>query len=590
MATTYTIQAGSRSAAIAIPAGAFIKITAAVTAYSAEYSLNSAQEAAGGLAVWVAWTGSPLSPTETANVAAQAMLFRVSASSGSVVVSVDESGAGASALTAIAWRNSPSLIGANGNYKALLVGDSIGAYSEVILSSATVTDLGNGTANVFISGGHGCAVGQVMRLAACPSVNLNSLTATVLSTTDSTNAIVQLNPPFHSVTSSAGHATVAFRERRNCMGFLTTLETRLGIQFDTTWAAIGGATSRAALNYARQAASGPYFVSFVSSGMNDIYSAGNTFAQCQADLKALIDYAASVSLYVVVLTVPPRDSGGGSWSAGKQTVHNQLNKWIEQYVRSIGKICINTWRTANSGVTYVNGAAANPDPTALMTIDGTHPSWPGALAIGDAIYTALSPLVGVDGYKAAHPSMIGADAGNILTDSDFSTGASTATGWAITNQTASTNVTPTLAARTVSADGDAAGRNQVITFDYGTAAGTASFRFARSASIHSLLTAGQMFEAVIPFSLTGSTGVTGVDILFQGTIGGGQTWQVYGNNLSTNVDPLTGAVSGYIRTPPTMIPSGITACTPFIRATFTSAQSGSAVLKLWHPVFRVYAP
>ena len=304
----------------------------------------------------------------------------------------------------------------------------------------------------------------------------------------------------------------------------------------------------------------------------------------------MIDFACSVARHVFVVSVPPR-STGGVWTDGKQTIHTQLNNWASGYVDSVGQFYVDAYRAAWNGVTYVNSAAADPEPAASMTFDGTHPSFGAALAIASSIKTYLGPLLGERGFRPSHADHLGADVGNLLTNATFAAHASgVPTGWALTNITANASAvsTATPVARTVSGHGDALGAMWEVTFNYGTAAGTASFRMATSASIHALLTAGKKLRVRVPFSCTGMVGVVGIDLLVQGTIGAtGATWQVYANGLDSNADAIGGSIEGVLQCVPAVIPVGITACTPYIRVSFNSAQSSNAVMRIWHPIFEL---
>lgn len=475
---------------------------------------------------------------------------------------------------------------ASGNSSAIVLGDSIAAQSEVILSATSVADNGDGTATVVISGGHGSAVGQPVRIGAATTANLNAMDAAITQVDSSTQFRCSLGARKHGVTSVSS-PSIAFPHRKSCRGFLTALETLLGYAFDAEWCAVGGATAAQILDLARVSRRGPFRWAFVCAGMNNVYSAAQSYSTAQAELKALIDHALTVAENVIVLSIPPRDSGGAFWSSAKQIVHNQLNWWLWQYCLATGAVYINTWRAVSSGVTYVNGSASNPDPTALMTFDGTHPSFPGAVGIANEIITRVSGLPKPDMYRGAHPAMFGADATNLLTDSDFAAGASTPTNWSIANITTNASATGSMESRTVAAHGDAVGRNALVTFNYGTASGQASFRFTRS-SIHSLLTPGSRFRAFVPFSVTGATDLQSIDLAVQGTMSGGQTWQVFANSTDSNVDGLSGTISGVLVTPEAVVPSGITSCTPFVRCSFGSGQSGNAVLRVWQPVFAQY--
>jgi lysophospholipase L1-like esterase len=470
-------------------------------------------------------------------------------------------------------------------YTAILLADSIGSYAEVSLSATSVTDNGDGTAAIV--GPSGVAVGDPVRVIGAPTVASNTLDGVVTAVTDATHYTVSTGGRSHPITS-VSTPTLTFPWRKSSRGFLTALETLTGVQFDTEWCAVGGATAAQVLEVAADSSYGPFTVAFVCVGMNNIYSAAQTFETAAAEIQAVIDHARSVARHVVVLSIPPRDSTDTAWSSGKQTVHNKVNRWLHLYCVDNALIFCNTWRAAFGGNTYVNPAASNPDPLAAMVHDKTHPSFVGANAIAASLAALLSPVLRLEPYKAAHLAMLGADVGNILTDADFATGASSPTNFGVTDATTNIVTATSMVSRTVATHGDALGRLWRVTANYGTATGQASFRCKRTSSIHSLLTAGKKLKAYWPFALSSALDVQGVDIAVQGTMAGGQTWQVFGNAVDSNTKGFAGSLSGWCETPEAIIPAGITDCKPFLRVTFGSGQTSNLTFDNWHPIFRVY--
>lgn len=469
---------------------------------------------------------------------------------------------------------------------ALVAGDSITAIAESSLGITSVTDNGDGTATV-VRTSHSLGVGDPIRITAAPTQALCVMDSAVTTVVDANTIKCTLGGRTHGVTSPSG-ASLYFPYRRGCRGWFNWMESSLGETFRTTWCAVGGATAAqiSALVDATTITARAD-VGFVCIGMNDVYSAGSSFATAQADIKALIAKVRVKSERLVLLTIPPRNSADGAWSAGKQAIHTALNRWLYSYGNEIGAVVVDTWRATQNGATYVNAAASNPDPDAAFVIDNTHPSMRGAIAIGSAVATALAGVLGTSGWKAAHPAAIGADAGNLLTGSDFATGATVATGWASSDSTANMSVAPTLAARTVSADGDACGRNQILTVAYGTATGTASTRFRRN-DIHALLTPGTTVQLRVPFSISGATGLVGLELAMFGAVGS-NFWLVFGQQQDSNADVVSGDFSGWLITPPAVVPSGLTDLDVWVRPYITSAQSGNMVLKVWQPELRVLA-
>lgn len=469
---------------------------------------------------------------------------------------------------------------------ALVVGDSITAIAETSLGATSVTDNGDGTATV-VRTAHSLGVGDPIRITAAPTQALCVLDSTVTSIIDANTFKCSLGGRTHSVTSPSG-PSLFFPYRRGCRGWFNWMEAFLGETFRTTWCAVGGATASQISELVDATTTDSRAdVGFVCIGMNDVYSAGNSFATSQANITELIAKVRSKSERLVLLTIPPRNSADGSWTIGKQAIHTALNRWIYSYGKEIGAIVVDTWRATQNGATYVNAAASNPDPDAAFVIDNTHPSMRGAIAIGSAVATALSGVFGTAGWKAAHPAAIGADAGNLLSGSDFATGTSVATNWASSDSTTNMSVTPSLEARTVSADGDACGRNQLLTVAYGTATGTASTRFRRN-DIHGLLAPGTTVQLRVPFSVSGATGLVGLELAMFGAVGS-NFWLVFGQQQDSNADVVSGDFSGWLVTPPAVVPPGLTDLDVWVRPYITSAQSGNLVLKVWQPELRVFS-
>lgn len=473
---------------------------------------------------------------------------------------------------------------------SLLVGDSITSQSEVTLSLSTpyAVDNGDGTVTVTRTS-HGAGVGQPFRLIS-PAVATNVMEGVVTSVTDANNFVGTISGRLHAVVS-ATTGSVIFPQRRSTRGWYTWLETLLGEMFDTTWCAVGGARIQNCLALVEASDSSLHDVAFVCVGMNNIYADGDTLAAMQTYMQALLSAVESRARMVMLLSVPPRNSADANWSAGKQTIHTQFNRWLYEVARSSGYIWINTARTVANGVSYLNPAATEPDPIASFSFDNTHPSGPGAYAMGKAVYTAILPHIGVaGGWKPAHPDELGADAGMIVTDGTFATDTGgVATGWAQSDTTTNSIVGNSCEDRTVAADGDALGRNQLITYRYGTATGTASTRFRKN-NIQASFTAGQMVQVRVPFSVADAAGLLALDLSITGTYSDSTVWQVHAHNQDTNADPFTDTpITGVLQTVPCLIPANLSDVDIWVRPFISSAQSSDLTIKLWHPQVRMWS-
>lgn len=469
----------------------------------------------------------------------------------------------------------------------LLVGDSISAISEVSLSATSVTDNGDGTATVHRTA-HSLGVGDPVRIGGAVSQALNVLDNSVSQVLGVDDFVVSLGGRTHTVTAPSG-PSIYYPLRRSCRGWFNWMETFLGVSFDTTWCAVGGASAADLSDLvAHTAITTEFDLICVNVGMNDAYSDGLSFADASANIKTLYDQVKPLGRHLLILTIPPRDSGNSAWTSAKQQIHTQLNRWIYEYALSIGAKVIQTAYSTQNGATYVNALASNPDPLASMVFDGVHPAMRGGMAIGWDGAQALSPFVGGDGWKVGHASDIGTNTGNILTDAAFATGSGgVATGWASSDSGTGMSVVPTLVARTVAVDRDAAGQNQVLSINYGTAGATVSTRLRKN-NIHTLVTPGTWVQFVLPFSVVNALGLVGLEVNLVGARAGVTNWLVYANSQDSNNDVVTGNFSGRFITPVVYIPDvGFTDLDLWIRAFITSAQVSDLVLTIWHPELRI---
>jgi len=473
---------------------------------------------------------------------------------------------------------------------ALVCGDSITAYYDTALTMTApyVVDNRDGTAT-FYRTSHSLVPGEEFRVSGAPQSKFNLLDGVVDKVLSANAFTAKLRGRTSPGTSTAG-ATLYIPRRRSQRGWLSWVEERMGTLFDTTWCATGAAVIEEITYMVRNTELlSAYDFGFVMAGMNDVYE-GQSYADIIADYAELLTLLRQRCKRVVCLSISCRNSADSNWTAARQAIHIQVNRWLYEYCRSNNLIFVDTWRSVANGVTYVNSAATNPDMNSVMALDNTHPSGVGARAIGNAVYSAISSQLTAGPWLGAHNEQISTNSGNIFTNSDFATSAGgVATGWASSDSTTNMNVTPTVAARTVSADGDALGNNQIITLNYGTATGTASTRFRRN-NFQASLTAGQYLQCSMPYSLSGAVGLLAVSlelVMSDGTY----TYLVYGSSLDSNTDPFTDDRSGTLMTRKIVIPSGITDADIWARIYIDSTQSvgNDLVVKFWQPVVRMWS-
>lgn len=476
----------------------------------------------------------------------------------------------------------PARLSSRTKRTCLAVGDSITAQAETILAATSTTLNADGSVTV-VRTSHALGVGQPVRVGASRLKASNLMDAVVTRVIDANTIVCAGGTRRHPVTGSS--PSLVFPLRRSSRGFLTWLETLAGDDFDYTWCATGGATIGEMTELVRETPFKWHDFAVVCGGMNNIYSDHQELAEIKQEMRVLMQEVKQRAATIIVLSVPPRnsvDTASGAWTETAQGIHVAFNDWLYHLCRESGAKFVDTWIAKQDNVTYVNASAGKPDITASMAFDNTHPSARGGLAIGTAIYNAMPSEFWNPRPSAAHSYMLGANAGNLWTDGDFSTNtAGIATGWTVSSSTTGMIVSASTGARTVTADGDAMGYYQELKIQYGSASGTASTRFGKL-NIQASLTPGRLVQAQCKFSVTAAKGLLALELAFSGTTAGG-FWFVYGQSLDSNADPLSGEISGTIITPPAIVPDGLSDLDIWIRPYLSSAQSAPCFVRIWQP-------
>lgn len=470
---------------------------------------------------------------------------------------------------------------ARGLRSSLLVGDSTAALAEVSLSVSSAINTGQAYTQ-FTRSNHGLGVSDPVRVTANVKAEHNVMDGVVAAWVDTNNFTVRPTSDRPCLLTGAS-PSVYMPLRKSQRGWYTWLENYLGGTLDTTFCAFGGASAVDCLRLVQKVAD-VHDIAFVNVGMNNIYSLTQDYNTAASILEQLLVETSKRCRILCVLSIPPKDSSDGAWTSARQTIHSKLNRFLYSWCRSNDSkaIFVDVWGAVANGSTYVNSGATNPDPTSAHIHDTTHPSAVGARAIGKLIYDQISNRFNLPIWNPLHVSLLSLDH-NLLTDSDFATDtAGIATGWVVSDSTASMSVTPSMVSRTVSSNGDAFGRNQRLTINYGTASGTASTRFRKN-NIQSLFIAGQTVQLGIPYSVSGCVGLLGIELAIFGTKSDGTFWQVYGHNLDSNTKPHTDAFSGTLLTPKVVVPSDLSDVDIWVRPYISSAQSTDLVLDLWRP-------
>ncbi len=468
--------------------------------------------------------------------------------------------------------------------KIAVLGDSITAFADEQQGAVSaIVDNGDGTATVTLAS-HNFAVGHPIRVNVAPQSKFNVFDGVVTAvSTSPTRVTYTLGGRTSPVTSATiGDCQVMAPLRRSCIGWAAWLDYYLGRPTNVVSVAAGGADSGQVLSMFAEAQpqiAGATDV-VICVGMNDIYARGWDFATTQASIKALIDTVASKSYRLHVLGIPPRNSAISGWTSAKQIVHTRINRWLYDYVQSIGGYSIDAWRAQQNGLTYVNPAATNPDPNTNFTNagDGTHPLNVGAKALAKAVAASVGKNV-EPAFIASHSAA--QSQGNALTNPSFTgssgtktPGTGTITGtapdsWTVEITSGTIGLTLTSPARTVVADGDASGNNLQV-----AVSGQGVFRLMQS-GIQAAVVAGEKRRLRFPVKATSLAGLTGVEVVIFGTksSGGNENVGFVGSSQA-----ISGDETGLYVSPEWTVPSGLTGLTVFLRFYFGSGGAGTIII------------
>lgn len=591
----FSLAPHTTSQPIAVSAGSVVAITPAPGATAlVEYTSSTIDQINSGAATWASWGYGTVS-NYVRDYCLNAVYMRATVNNGAVNIDVHPITEApiVPLVTTDAFGNTAGIVGSEGLLRklgagrpntALVCGDSISAFGEANVTVTSITDNNDGTATVAWTA-HKLNVGQPVRMNITAKQSTNVMDSYVTQVIDANTVKIQLGGRTHKVTGG-GAPNIIVPWRRGSRGWFNWMEKSLGVSFQTTWCAVGGATSSQISDLLDATTmSAVADVGFMCIGMNDVYALGSTFATAWASIQKLADKVRARSAMQVFIAIPPRNSADTSnWTTAKQAVHTALNRRLHQYAQQVGAIFFDPCTAQQNSLTYMDPTATNPDPVTAFMFDFTHPAARGAQAIGLGVASLLSPYMGVKAWKPAHRAHIGTDTGNLLVNADFSANtAGVANTWTISSVTTGLSVVPTVVQRTVGTDGDAVGWNQVLAVNYGTASGFGLFSFQRT-GIQSLFTAGTTVQWKTMFSVANAIGLLALEITILGTLADGTTWQVYGFGLDGNTKGIPGAWGGFpLITPPAVVPAGLTNVTISIRGVIDSTQTTDVTIKYWWP-------
>ena len=386
-------------------------------------------------------------------------------------------------VAAIAAGTAPS----NHAYSVVLAGDSITSQCFATITPTSITS--SGTTATVTYAGHSLAVGQQCTIQGCTETGYNGCwrvaSATATTFTVTTTATPSASPATGSPQICLGNAY----QNNGYFSYLTganlSLLNNAGLGGDTT----AGLYSRLQTDVHTYAAD----CVIVNIGINNLRTGGATAAATwtgaagSEGIKEVVDAILATGRRVILCTIIPLDVGDSFFSTAVGGI--TCPKRILAVNRSIRAYC-NTTPNLYLADVAAPLASTNADGRALAANIGSapHPSPAGAQLMAIPIMDALE-LCGARPISLVSSELdtVNSDAGskNVTYNPFFTgTGGSKDTGvtgtmadsWRTERLNGSPTVVCTTEARTIAADGDALGNNQVLTISSTAASDQIQFR------------------------------------------------------------------------------------------------------------------
>ena len=326
---------------------------------------------------------------------------------------------------------------------------------------------------------------------------------------------------------------------------------------------------------------------FVLGGINNIGTNNDSVSTIIADLQLIYTKLKNEKIHVFCLTILPLYTGHANVNATNTGKIQDVNKWIRE------------WCQLNDGFTLIDTYAAVIDPgsatgvalSGYLRTDNIHPSAKGARAMGAAAYavtnkfiqkTAHHVMAYTDSYaynsaskqQAPNPTMTGSGGSTVNGAGGTLTATTVAASWTagFSAGTAGDACTLTTAQRTVAADGDTIGSNQVCTI---SSAGATTNVKVRNTGLAAQFSPSDRVYAEAYFSVKNMVNVKGVH-LYLFITSNGTSYTVNGMSPVATIYDQTD-FTGPIITPEFTIPAGGAVTSAQIIAEITFSGAGSAV-------------
>lgn len=308
-------------------------------------------------------------------------------------------------------------------------------------------------------------------------------------------------------------------------------------------------------------------------GINDV-SNDVPLATTQANLTAIYDRCLATGAKLIIADVGPYGSTyvvTGETLAQKTAKRTLLNTWIANYVATHSNCWLLPQYAALVDASNVNGYMLGAYNDTVGTT-GLHTTAAGSRAVGQLIANIWAAVGVADaglhatGYvdsfdydataknRISNPMMLGTGGSNTPGAGTTITPTTIAASWTVATAAGGASTTVcTTAARTLAADGDTVGQNQVLTITGANANDVVSLR---TGSISTRFAEGDIVEAEMFVRVTGASGLKGIRLLMN-SIQGGVTFTSTGMSYpSAGVSYDQADAAFVIKTPPLSIGPG----------------------------------
>jgi hypothetical protein len=359
----------------------------------------------------------------------------------------------------------------------VVMGDSIPTYNFMPVAVGGVTDNGDGTATVTWDGATSLEsyAGDTIAIECSPTWKLNVVNGLVLSQTIAgakvTALVYRYAGGFYNDMGQTGPPQMRLVRRESDMGFLSTAKFQSDARFRVLANyTIGGLDSEQMEAMVDAATARKPRAICVQVGTNNVFARLFDAARSIASFKRIADKISMAGCIPVFGLILPRSDG--QQNAASALRLSPVNRWMREYLPSVGGYCVDTWGKTAIGLTFADMASTIGAANAGMLVDGVHPARPGSWAMGKAwaavmqqifparlrLPTNLTEAASGNGKLFfANPLLNGT--GGTKTQNGGTITGTVPDGMSVTIVAGTPVVTLSQVARTEAVDGDAAGNN-----------------------------------------------------------------------------------------------------------------------------------